>query len=111
MSSLATPRFQPRVDCFSVSAAADPSALPRILEVFSLFGVIPCRCHSARVETDPDQLVVDIQVADLPHGRAQQMAKRLERVITVTQVLHSERRAARWPEACGRGAFVAKIAS
>lgn len=84
-----------RVDCFSVSSAADPSALPRILEVFSLHGVVPSRCHSACPSTESDQLVVDIQVAGLPAARALQMAKRLARVVTVTQVLHSERRRAR----------------
>ena len=30
-----------RVDCFSVFSAADSSALLRVLEVFSLFGVVP----------------------------------------------------------------------
>jgi hypothetical protein len=74
-----------RVDCFSVFSAADPSALLRVL---------PSRCHSAPLETDPGQLVVDFQVAGLPLERAQLLAKRLERVITVTQVLHSEKRCA-----------------
>ena len=39
-----------RVDCFSVFAAAEPSALPRVLDVFTLFGVVPQRCHSCRLE-------------------------------------------------------------
>jgi hypothetical protein len=81
-----------RVDCFSVFSAADPSALLRILEAVSLLGVLPSRCHSAPLETDPGQLVVDFQIAGLPLERAQLLAKRLERVITVTQVLHSEKR-------------------
>ena len=81
----------PRVDCFSVFTAADPAALLRVLEVFSLFGVVPERCHSARLEADHDQLVIDIQAAGLPPGRAAQLVLRLDRVITVTQVLHSER--------------------
>jgi acetolactate synthase small subunit len=80
-----------RVDCFSVFAAADPAALPRVLNVFSLYGVIPERCHSTRLETDQDQLVIDVQVPGLPVGRAEQVARRLDRVITVTQVLHSEK--------------------
>jgi hypothetical protein len=83
-----------RVDCFSVFSAADPSALLRILEAVSLLGVLPSRCHSAPLETDPAQLVVDFQIAGLPLERAQLLAKRLERVITVTQVLHSEKRCA-----------------
>jgi hypothetical protein len=36
-------------------------------------------------------LVVDFQIAGLPLERARLLAKRLERVITVTQVLHSEK--------------------
>lgn len=80
-----------RVDCFSVFSVAEPSALLRILEAVSLLGVLPSRCHSAPLESDPGQLVVDLQIADLPLDRAQLLAKRLERVITVTRVLHSEK--------------------
>jgi hypothetical protein len=69
-----------------------------VLNVFSLFGVIPERCHSAWVETDRDQLVIDVQVAGLPVGGAEQLARRLDRVITVTQVLHSEKRGAERPQ-------------
>jgi acetolactate synthase small subunit len=90
--------YPERVDCFSVFVAAEPAALPRVLNVFSLFGVIPERCHSAWVEADRDQLVVDVQVAGLPAGQAEQLARRLDRVITVTQVLHSEKRRAGPPE-------------
>lgn len=82
-----------RVDCFSVFSAADPSVLPRVLEVFSLFDLIPSACHSTRVDPD-DQLVIDIQVAGLPSGQAEQLARRLKRVITVTEVLWSEKRSA-----------------
>ena len=48
----------------------------------------------AHAETDPDQLVIDIQVAGLPAGQAAQLARRLERLLTVTQVLRSEKRRA-----------------
>lgn len=81
-----------RVDCFSVYSTADPSALPRIFEVFSLFGLVPSRCHTTRQDDDQSQLVVDLQVDGLPDGEAQRVAKRLGRVITVTSVLWSERR-------------------
>ena len=77
-----------RVDCFSVFSAADPSVLPRIFEVFSLHGLVPSRCHSAC------QLVIDIQVNELPSGLADQLARRLRRVITVTEVLWSQKRRA-----------------
>jgi hypothetical protein len=83
-----------RVDCFSVFSVAEPSALLRILEAVSLLGVLPSRCHSAPLETDPGQLVVDFQIAGLPLERAQLLAKRLQRVVTVTQVLHSQKHCA-----------------
>jgi hypothetical protein len=83
-----------RVDCFSVFSVAEPSALLRILEAVSLLGVLPSRCHSAPLESDPAQLVVDFQIAGLPSARAQLLAKRLGRVITVTQVLHSKKHCA-----------------
>jgi hypothetical protein len=82
-----------RVDCFSVTSTADPSALPRIFEVFALFGLVPSRCHFTRHDDHPDQLVVDLQVDGLPDGDAQRVVKRLGRVLTVTRVLQSERRA------------------
>lgn len=80
-----------RVDCFSVFSAADPSALPRVLGVFSVYSLVPDSCHCTRAE---GQLVVDIQVAGLGHGQAELLAKRLGRVVTVTQVLWSEKRLA-----------------
>lgn len=81
-----------RVDCFSVFSTADPSALPRIFEVFCLYGLVPTRCHFVRHDDDPSQLVVDLQVEGLPDGDAQRVLKRLGRVVTVTSVLWSERR-------------------
>jgi hypothetical protein len=93
MSSL-SPVPDQRVDCFSVFSLADPSALPRVFEVFSLHGLIPTRCHSACADSDDDQLVIDIQVSALPQGLADQLARRLRRVITVTEVLWSQKRQA-----------------
>jgi hypothetical protein len=83
-----------RVDCFSVFSVAEPSALLRILEAVSVSGVVPSRCHSAPLEDDSEQLVVDLQIAGLPLEGARLLAKRLQRVITVTRVLHSEKRRA-----------------
>src|SRR5918996_1882916 len=68
-----------RVDCFSVFSAADPSVLPRIFEVFSPHGLVPSRCHSACLDSDDGQLVIDIQVSELPSGLADQLARRLRR--------------------------------
>ena len=100
--SSATPE---RVDCFSVFAAAEPSALPRVLDVFTLFGVVPQRCHAAGSRPTRSSCVIDVQVAGLPAGRAEQLARRLDRVIAVTQVLHSEKLcvATAWPERAAGG--------
>jgi hypothetical protein len=81
-----------RTDCFSVFSLADPSTLPRVLEVFSLHGLVPASCHSTR--DDADQLVIDVQVTGLSQVQAEQLARRLGRTITVTQVLWSEKRVA-----------------
>ncbi|HEX5078168.1 MAG TPA: hypothetical protein VFV80_03390 [Geminicoccaceae bacterium] len=88
------PAARQRVDCFSVFSSADPSALPRIFEVFSLHGLIPTRCHGACPDGGEDELVIDIQLSELPSGLADQLARRLRRVITVTEVLWSQKRAA-----------------
>ena len=54
----------------------------------------PTRCHTSCLDADDGQLVVDIQVSELPNGRADQLARRLRRVITVTEVLWSQKRPA-----------------
>ena len=88
---MSAPLAEP-VDCFSVVSTADPSSLPRIFEVFCLYGLVPTRCHFARHDDDASQLVVDLQVEGLAAGDAQRVLKRLGRVVTVTSVLWSERR-------------------
>ncbi len=77
--------------CFSVHADATPSALPRVLEVFALMGLVPERCHADRAA---DELVVDLQLADLIAAEAAHLAKRLGRIVGVLGVLWSERRRA-----------------
>ncbi len=86
MSSPATTTF-----CFSVHAdAAEPSALPRVMEVFALFGHVPARCHVERHAASGD-LVVDAQLEGLGREEAALVAKRLGRVISVVGVLWSEK--------------------
>jgi acetolactate synthase regulatory subunit len=78
--------------CFSVHAEASPSTLPRVVEVFALHGHVPCRCHAQLAS--PGELVVDLQMADVTAHEAALLAKRLGRVVTVRNVLWSEKRAA-----------------
>ena len=78
--------------CFSVHAEASPSTLPRVVEVFAFYGHVPCRCHAQLA--GPGELVVDLQMADVTAHEAALLAKRLGRVVTVRNVLWSEKRAA-----------------
>ncbi|MCS6780294.1 MAG: hypothetical protein NZ555_11400 [Geminicoccaceae bacterium] len=79
----------PSTYCFSVHTEATPSALPRVLEVFALMGHVPERCHSERVSGD--ELVVDLQLAELTAAEAAHLAKRLGRIVGVESVLWSAR--------------------
>lgn len=80
--------------CFSVHTDAEPSALPRVMEVFALYGHVPARCHVERGGPDGQDLVIDTQLEGLNQAEAAQVAKRLGRVVSVVQVLWSEKRRA-----------------
>lgn len=75
--------------CFSVHADAEPSALPRVLEVFAVYGHVPSRCHVERGAAD--ELMIDAQLDGLGRDEAALVAKRLGRVISVMGVLWSEK--------------------
>ena len=77
--------------CFSVHAEACPSALPRVLEVFSLFGSVPDHCYSQLSGKCRDEMVVDVQMSQLDLETAERIARRLGRVISVQSVLWSEK--------------------
>jgi hypothetical protein len=82
-----------RVDCFSIHAEADPSVLPRILDIVAMFDRVPERCHSARLDHEPGRpLMIDLQIAGLADGDLHLIQKKLERMIFITQVLCSEKR-------------------
>lgn len=83
------------VACFSVMAEADPSAMPRVLEVFALRSLVPSRWHSTRVAPEADtrgadRLAIDIQVAGLDGEAAEAIVRRLRALICVRSVLRSE---------------------
>jgi acetolactate synthase regulatory subunit len=77
--------------CFSVHSDAVPSALPRVLEVFAMHGLVPEQCHAA-LSGSADELVVDLQMSEIDSVQASLLAKRLGRVVSVTGVLYSEKR-------------------
>lgn len=77
-----------RTFCFSVLADAEPSTLPRVLEVFALHGFVPSRCHGQR---SADRLTIDLQLDGLDAARADKLARRLRGIVPVETVLCSEK--------------------
>lgn len=101
MPSRTAPRHHPtlshstRVNCFSIAAKADPSVLPRILDMIAMFDLVPERCHVSRSDQEPERpLMIDLQIADLENELAHLIEKKLERMVLVTQILCSEKRRA-----------------
>jgi len=86
MADATTAPAPERVACFSVLAAADPGAMPRVLEVFAKECLTPTRWTSA---VDADRLVIDIQMAGLAAERAEYFARVLRRMPMVETVLTS----------------------
>lgn len=78
--------------CFSVVAETDPSALPRVLEVFSKLSMVPFQCHSTRVGTHGQELHIDLQFAHMDTATAEHLARSLRGIILVSSVLTSEKR-------------------
>ena len=84
-----------RVTCFSIVVDADPSSLPRVLDLVAMFNLMPERCHIARSEAEPKRpLLIDLQIADLSEEDCHRLQKKLERMHLCTQVLCSEKRRA-----------------
>jgi hypothetical protein len=84
-----------RISCFSIVADADPSVLPRILDLVAMFNLIPERCHVSRSETEPGRpILIDLQIADLDEEDRHRIQKKLERMLLTTQILCSEKRRA-----------------
>ncbi|HET6467079.1 MAG TPA: hypothetical protein VFG43_01755 [Geminicoccaceae bacterium] len=77
------------VFCFSVLSEAQPSTLCRVFDVFSVHGLVPSRCHTEVAAGG--QLAIDLQVAGVHAELAEKLARRLERVVTVSHVLVSEK--------------------
>lgn len=82
---------QPTVACFSIQAGADPSVMPRVLELFAKRGMIPQRWHSDLGGRRRDELTIDLQVDDLERAKAELIAHAIRQMVTVTSVLTSEK--------------------
>ena len=80
------------VSCFSVSAAADPSVMPRVLGVFAQLGLVPDKWYSVLDGRDHDELRIDIQKGGLTGSQAAHLARSIRRIVSVETVLTSEKR-------------------
>ncbi len=86
------PSNNPRTACFSVFARAEPSVMPRVLEVFAKRGMVPTMWHSTVCGAAGEELHIDLQVADLDRTLADLLARSLRQLVSVECVLTSEKR-------------------
>ena len=77
--------------CYSVRADAEPSVLPRLLELFAKRGLIPSAFHSRCHDQAPGALQVDIEVTGLGWDLADYLQRCMRRVIGVELVLLSKK--------------------
>ena len=88
MSSLRSESFP--TACFSVQAAAEPSVMARVLELFAKRGLVPSRLH-ADVGGQGETLTIDVQMEGLEPEVAAYMARCMRQIAYVDCVLTSER--------------------
>lgn len=79
----------PAAACFSLTCAADPGAMPRVLELFAKRGLVPDSWISRR--TGPDELSIDFQLEGLDWDVADVMAHQMRQMVSVQTVLISRR--------------------
>ncbi len=84
------------VACFSVLTEADPSAVPRVLEIFAIRDLIPSQIYVTRsgdenVRSLESELTIDVQVSGVGRDASEAIARKLRAIICVHSVLTSER--------------------
>lgn len=83
--------LRPTVACFSIQAEADPSVMPRVLELFAKRGMIPLRWHADLGGRRRDELTIDLQVEGVDRPKAELMAHAMRQMVAVVSVLTSEK--------------------
>lgn len=71
---------------YRLSAAAEPSVLPRVIEAFAKLALVPERVGAERAG---GELSVDIRLAGLDRAQSDHLASALRRIIGVDAVLVS----------------------
>ena len=91
-SSGSLPVHRRRTACFSVIAAAEPGAMPRVLEIFAKRGLVPSQWLSTLAGFHSRELHIDIQIEDVDAELSERLAQSLRQVVSVRSVLTSEKR-------------------
>jgi len=76
---------------FSVLTDADPSAVPRVLEVFALRDLMPRRVEVAqfgdgRPRVPENEFAIEVEVSGLDYAAAEPIARKLRAIICVRSV-------------------------
>jgi len=69
---------------FAVYADADPDVMPRVLEQFAKRNLVPARWYSA---VEAPELHIDVRVEALTETLARHIARALETLVNVRQVV------------------------
>ena len=85
-------RHRHPIQCFSVTADAEPGAMSRVLEVFAKRGLVPCQWHSTLSGRHGDELQIDVQITDIDAMLVRRLAETLRQVVAVRSVLVAEKR-------------------
>lgn len=91
-SSGSLPVHRRRTACFSVIAAAEPGAMPRVLEIFARRGLVPSQWLGTLAGFHGRELHIDIQLEGVDTELSERLAQSLRQVVSVRSVLTSEKR-------------------
>jgi len=72
---------------FHITAATDPSLLPRLIAPVARLGCTPTRLHASTEAGDGSELTVDLRVAGLTRQTADRIASSLRAVVGVRAVI------------------------
>ncbi|MDA0368909.1 MAG: hypothetical protein O3C65_03130 [Proteobacteria bacterium] len=75
---------------FAIQAAADPSALPRVIDLFAKHGLVPSRWVGNAHESDAN-LHLTLEFDGLAAGEARALANGLRRILCVETVVTDSR--------------------
>jgi hypothetical protein len=79
--------------CYSIQALPEVGVLARLLEIFARRGLLPARLHSD-FAAEREELVIDVQLADLEPEQGERMACAMRQIAGVRQVLTALKSAA-----------------